>query len=57
MSVVRVILEEEFTARRDEFSQFSSGSCSVFFFFSLLRRFRMIDDEHIVVIDRMFSLR
>lgn len=57
MSVVRVILEEEFTARRDEFSQSSSGSCSVFFFFSLLRRFRMIDDEHIVVIDRMFSLR
>lgn len=56
MSVVRVILEEEFTARRDEFSQSSSGSCSVFFF-SFLRRFRMIDDEHIVVIDRMFSLR
>lgn len=39
-------------SRLDEFSQSSSGSV----FFSFLRRFRMIDDEYIVVIDRMFTL-
>lgn len=41
-------------SRLDEFSQSSSESCLVFF--SFLRRFRMIDDEYIVVIDRMFTL-